>query len=152
FTRRDDSFIGDRGDAIEKEIDPTLPVTLQPHEVKAPVVFFAVTLEEEAEIEKRSPHEPQVFQQEGDHQAPDPPIAIEIGMNGFELRMQESRPHELRQPVIGMDVFLEGAEKLREFLGGRWNISRVPGPASANPVLAAAYFSGLLAPAAHAAH
>ena len=82
----------------------------------------------------------------------DPPIAIEIGMNGFELRMQESRPHELRQPVIGMDVFLEGAEKLREFLGGRWNISRVPGPASANPVLAAAYFSGLLAPAAHAAH
>ena len=65
---------------------------------------------------------------------------------------KRARPHEFRQPVVGMDVFLEGAEKLREFLGGRRNISRVPGPASANPVLAAADFSGLFASAAHAAH
>src|SRR5882724_1848763 len=111
-----------------------------------------MTLEEEAEIEKRSLQESPVFQQEGDRQAADPPIAVEIGMNGFELRMQETRPHEFRQLVVGMDVFLEGAEKLREFLGGRRNISRVPGPASADPVLAAAYFSGLLTSAAHATH
>src|SRR5258708_20846804 len=108
-----------------------------------------MSLEEEAEIEKRSLQESQVFQQEGDHQAADPPIAVEIGMNGFELRMQEARPHEFRQPVVGVDVFLESAEKLREFLGGRRNISRVPGPASADPVLAAAEFSWLLSSAAH---
>ena len=111
-----------------------------------------MTLEEEAEIEKRSLQESPVFQQEGDHQAADPPIAVEIGMNSFELCVQETRPHEVRQPVGGVDVFFESAKKLREFLGGRWNINRVPRPASANPVLAAAYFSGLLASAAHTTH
>src|SRR5437763_1833090 len=81
--RLGDGFVGDRGDAIEEEVDPALPVPFQPHEVEAPVVLCAVTLEEETEIEKRGLQESPVLQQEGNHQAADPPIAVEIGMNGF---------------------------------------------------------------------
>ena len=70
----------------------------------------------------------------------------------FELRMQETGPHKFRQPVLGMDVFLECAEELWELVGGRGNVDRVAWPAPANPVLAATNFSRLLATATHAAH
>jgi transposase len=42
LARRDDGFIGDRSDAIEKEIDPAFPVAFQPHEIEPPVVLIAV--------------------------------------------------------------------------------------------------------------
>src|ERR1051326_1856621 len=82
FARRGDGFIGDRGYAIEKEIDPALPVAFQPHEVEASIIFVTVALEKQAEIEERSLEEAPVFQQEGDHEASDSPIPVEIGLNG----------------------------------------------------------------------
>src|SRR5579883_965498 len=88
LSRRCNSFIGDRGYAIEKEVYPAFPIALQPHEIETPAIFFAVTLEEKAEIEKRRLQQSPVLQQEGDHQAPNPPIAAEIGVNGFELHVQ----------------------------------------------------------------
>ncbi len=93
-----------------------------------------------------------MLQQQGDHQAPDPPVAIEVGVDGFELSMQETCPYEFRQPVLDMDVFLECAEELWELVKGRGNIDCIPWPAPANPVLAAADFSRLLAAATHATH
>lgn len=89
-----------------------------------------------------------MLQQQDDQQAPDPSVAVEIGVNGFELSMQKSRPDEFRQSILGMDVFLECAEELWELVGGRGNVDCVPRAAPANPVLAAADFSSLLAPRA----
>jgi hypothetical protein len=50
-----DGFIGNRGDAIEKKIDPAFPVAFQPNEVEASVVLFAMAFEEKAKIEERCP-------------------------------------------------------------------------------------------------
>src|SRR5581483_459979 len=149
---RCNGFVGDRGDAIEKEIGPTFPVAFQTHKVEAPVILFAMAFKEKAEIEKRLLQYAPVLQQQGDHQAPDPPVAIKIGVNGFELSMQKSSPHEFRQPVLGMNVFLECAEELWKLVGGRGNVDCVPRAAPANPVLAAADFSRLLACSAPTAH
>ena len=43
--RRGDRFIGDRGNPVEKEVGPALPVSFQPHEVEPPIIFFPVAFE-----------------------------------------------------------------------------------------------------------
>ena len=136
MTRRRYRFFTYGRDTAQKEIQPAFPITICANGAESTVIFHLMALEEKAEIEERRFDEPPMLEQKCDHQTSDPPIAVEIGVDGFELHVQKAGPHKLRQPVVGMDVFLEGAEKPWELVGGRRNMDCVAGPASANPVLA----------------
>jgi hypothetical protein len=46
-------LVGDRGNAVEEEIEPALPVPSAANRAKAPVVVIAMPFEEEAEVEQR---------------------------------------------------------------------------------------------------
>ena len=79
-------------------------------------------------------------------------VAIEVRVDGLELHVQEARAHERRQRVVSVQVLLERAEHFAERVR-RWRYIRgVAGPASADPILAAAHLAGQLLGAANAAH
>ncbi len=65
---------------------------------------------EDAEVEQRAGEQAPVFEQEGDEQAPDASIAVEVGVNRFKLDVDESGADEGREFVGGVDVGFEVGE------------------------------------------
>ena len=147
-----DGFVGDRRDAVEEEVEPALTVAEASHRVEPTVVVLAMSLEEEAQVEERLGEQLPVLEQERHEQATDAAVAVEVGVDGLELHVQESGAYQRRQRVVGVQVLLEGAEHLAERV--RWwrHVRGVAGSASADPVLAATHLAGELLGAADAAH
>src|SRR5438128_2024481 len=73
-------------------------------------------------------------------------------MDGLELHVRRSDPHEGRERLLGVEILLQIAQQRRDFFGRRRNERRIAGAGAANPVLAAAYLARLLVGAANAAH
>jgi hypothetical protein len=87
-----DRFVGDRCDPVEEEVEPALPVAIDPHGVEATMVVLAVPLEEEAQIEERLGQQLPVLEQQRHEQAPNAAVAVEVRVDGLEC--VQSRPHE----------------------------------------------------------
>ena len=82
-------------------------------------------------------------EEEGNQETPDAPIAVEEGVNGFELGVRQADLDQKRQIVFGMQEFFEIAERTRHDIGRRRNEGRLVQRATtgADPVLRAAQFA-----------
>ena len=76
------------------------------------VVLLAVHLQEEAEVEQRARQQPPVAKEQRDQQASQTAVAVEVGVQGLELCVQEANPDEWRQVAVIVDGTLELAEQL----------------------------------------
>ena len=104
------------------------------------------------EIEHRLLQDALLSEQEGDQQPSHPPIAIQKGMDGFELGMGQTDANQGRQIVLGMEKLLQSAQRLRQLLRG-WRHKRGRGQAAAagaDPVLATAQLTRSQPAATHA--
>ena len=72
-----------------------------------------MTLEKEAEVKQRRLQQPPMLKKQGDEQATDAAIAIEIGMDGFELHMGQTCPYQRGQVVLRMHILLERPEQVQ---------------------------------------
>ena len=91
-----------------------------------------------------------MFQEQRDQQPPDTAVAIQVGVDGFELNVQESGAHEGRQGgVVGVQVLLETRQHITEQVRRRRDIERVARSRPADPVLAASNLARPLVGAAH---
>jgi len=89
-----------------------------------------------------------VLAQQRDEKPPDAAVAVEVGMDGLELHVEQPGTHERRQRVIGMDVLLERTEHM----GRWWYVGGIARPAAADPVLAAPYLARQLVRSARTTH
>ena len=107
------------------------------------IVIGATGFQIEAEIEKRSAQDTVNAEIEGDEQAPDPAIAVEEGVDRFELDMEQPRLDERREFRGGfMHETLEGIKACMEFMRRRRDEQGVPGARTTDPVLRSAEFAG----------
>ena len=137
---REAGFLAHLGHAPQKEGQPSFPVALLAHRLQVLVVGLAVLLEVMGEVEHRLLQDALLGEQEGDQQPPHPPVAIQKGMDGFELGMGQADANQGRQIVLGMEKLLQSAQRLWQLLRG-WRHKRGRGQAAAagtDPVLAAA--------------
>ena len=89
---------------------------------------------------------------ERDQQSSDAAVAVEIGMNGLELHVNDAEAHERRQAILRVKVLLQIAEERGQFFRWRRNEGGVSRPRPADPVLTAADLARLLVRAAHSSH
>ena len=139
-----DGLVGDRGDAVEEEVEPALPVALDAHGVEPTVVLFAMPLEEEAQVEERLGQQLPVLEQQRHEQAPDPAVAVEVRVDGLELHVQQPRAHERGQLSSPWRYFSKAPSSSPSACGGGGTYARVAGAAAADPVLAASHLAGQL--------
>ena len=111
-----------------------------------------MALEEEAQIQERLGEQLPVLEQQRDEQAADAAIAVEIGMDGFELHVHERGADERRELRLAVDVLLQVTQERAQLLRRRWNEDRVARAGAADPVLAAAQFTWLFRRPAHTFH
>jgi hypothetical protein len=71
-----------------------------------------MALEEQAEVEQGRLQQSPVLQEQRDEEATNPAIAVEIGMGGLELDVRQARPHQRRQVILRMQIFLQIAEHI----------------------------------------
>ena len=101
-------------------------------------------LEVEAEIEDRFFQNTLRAEQKGDQEPAEPAVAVEEGMDGLELDMDEARLDQGRNlRRVGMDEFLQVGHEVGNLAGRRRHEHRVAGAAAADPVLRAPEFAGL---------
>jgi hypothetical protein len=93
-----------------EERDPRIPGGFEADRVQQPVVLGAVALEEEAQIEERLGEQLPVLEQQRDEQAADATVAVEIGVDGFELHVHERGADEKRKLRLAVNVLLEVAQ------------------------------------------
>ncbi len=92
-----------------------------------------------------------MLQQGGDQQAPDAAIAIQEGVDGFELGMHQGHLDQRRQGgVFCVNESLHVGQQAGHMLGWRRHEGRIARARAADPVLRTAQLAGLLARTAHA--
>ena len=98
--------------AVDKEVEPALPIAVVAYGLQPLVVFAAVLLEVVGEVENGVLEDALCAEEKGDEQAPDPPVAVEEGVDGFKLDMREAYLHE-RGKVAGVleEVFQCGKRR-----------------------------------------
>lgn len=52
-----------------------------------------------------------MFKEQGDKKAPNPAVAVEIGVDALELNVGQADPHELVQVTVLVQVLFEIAEQ-----------------------------------------
>ena len=154
FTSGGDGIAGDGGDAAEEEFDPAFPVARAADGSEAVIVFQSVELEVVGEVEEGELEDIAVAEEEGDEEAADAAIAIEEGVDGFELGVRVGAVDEGGEIAGGVEEFFQIAEGLSHFVDGWRDVGGIlEGAASgADPVLGAAEFSGVSLAAACAGH
>lgn len=86
-----DGLLGGVLHAVQEKAHPRLPLTFVAHVSKVVVVLGTMLFEVKAEVEQRLMENALRTQQESDQQAAQTAIAIEEGVNGLELDMNEGR-------------------------------------------------------------
>src|ERR1700720_3250054 len=102
-------------------------------------------LEEQAQIQKWLLQHSACAQQKCDEQPPETAVAVEERVNGLELHMHEAcfdKNGDLRR--FGMYELFQIRHQVENLIGRRWNIDRIAGPCSADPVLRTPEFARLL--------
>lgn len=151
FAKGDDFSCGLHGivcyrlDSGEEEFDPAFPITIAPNGSEAIIVFRTVHLEVVREVEEGMMEDISLAKKEGDQESADAPIAIEKGVDGLELGVDEAAMDEGGELFRLVDEVLKLSECLVH-LGDR---GRDVGGGSegavgwTNPVLGAAEFAGV---------
>lgn len=128
----------------EKELGPLTPGALLAYRQKQIVVVLPVLFEKCTEIKQRQGQEVSVHQQKSDRQPADATIAIQEGMNGLKLVVNESQTDKRGISVLDVQIFFEGIQGFLHFRHWRRHKLRVldsrAGPP--DPVLGAAEFAG----------
>ena len=86
-------MIGWRGNCSKRRTAATDRVSFG---AQPAVVVVAVPLEEEAQVQERRRQELPVLEEQRDQQSSDAAVAVEVGVNGLELNVEQSRAHERR--------------------------------------------------------
>ena len=103
-------------------------------------------LEVTAQVHQRLPQQRPVLHECGDQQSPDASVAIQEGVDGFELGVDQRDPDQRRQVGVGgMDEALQVRQQTGHLLR-RWrHEGGIARSRAANPVLRATQFAGQLA-------
>src|SRR5438105_7430325 len=113
--------------------------------IKAFVILRTVLLEVEAQVEKRVFQNAVEAEEQRDQQSSDPTVAIEKGMNGFELSVRQSRFHDpLDADRIIMEKPFEIAHGVRNVLRRGRNEMCVRRTRASYPVLGTTKLARLL--------
>lgn len=83
-------------DAAQEELEPPLPIALVANRLKPLVILASIAPEEMAQVEQRTRHHALLTHEERDQQAADAAIAVEEGVAGLELSMNQSSPQQDR--------------------------------------------------------
>jgi hypothetical protein len=113
-----------------------------------------VELEVVGEVEERELEDVAVAEKEGDEETADAAIAIEEGVDGFELRMSVSAVDEGGEIAGGVEEFFQVTEGLSHFVDGWRDVGGIfqSAASGSDPVLGAAELSGVSLTAARARH
>lgn len=93
-----------------------------------------------------------MFDQESDQQPPDATVAIEKRVDGLELHVSQSGPHQGRQVARAMNPLVELAESTGNLFRRGRNERRVSRPCPSDPVLRSANGPGLFVRTTYATH
>jgi len=125
FTGGGDGITGDGGNASEEELDPAFPVTSAADRGEAVIIFHAVELEVVGEVKEREFKDIAMTEKESDEETADAAIAIEEGVNGFELRVGVGAVDEGGEIGGGVEKFFQITEGLSHFVDGWRNVSGI---------------------------
>jgi hypothetical protein len=158
---RDDGLRGACGrprraaDTAQKKRDPRFPMALLADGGEAVVVLGTPRLQVQRQVQQRSRQRAVFAQHQRDQQPADAAVAVQGGMDGFELCVGECAAHQQRHAVarIVQETF-ELAERVHQLVRRRRDEARVLQRAAgtAYPVLRGAELAGRLVAAAHALH
>src|SRR5216684_5068884 len=138
--------------ALKKKAEPFFPNAFGTNSLKQIVIALTVSLEVKTQIEERLTQSAFGAEKQRNQQSAQPTIAIEKGVDRFELDVNESGLDEHGQLVFFvMKKMLEAVQTLHHELRWRRNKRSVSGTATANPILRAAKFAGCLVRPASAA-
>ena len=123
-------------DRVREKREPTLPIAAGSHVIERFVVAAPVAFEIQAQVEKRLAQDVFGAENQGDEQSSDPTVAVEKWMDRLELNMRERRFDERRGPLRPIvDKTLERGHAIRDAVGRRWNVMRVPWARATDPIL-----------------
>ena len=120
------------------------PFAALAHGQKKPVVFLPVLFEKRGKIKQRLIEQFLRTQDQRDQKPADAPVAIEIGMYGFELIMHQGKPNKCRKCGGSMDKAFELSKRLFHLMDWRGHVGGIIQRATrgTNPILRAAEFAG----------
>src|ERR1039458_248603 len=110
------SFLRGHGYALEKESQPSFPVSTPTDSHQAVVVLRAMELEVVAQVEQRPAQDPCPNEQKRDEQAPDAAIAVQKRVDRFELRVCQADLDELRTAGIRSEEHTSELQSLRHLV------------------------------------
>ncbi|MGB8958074.1 MAG: hypothetical protein WCC00_03565 [Candidatus Aminicenantales bacterium] len=141
--------LGHLSDSHGEELQPGFPIPGLADFGEQVEIFVPVLFEIEAEIEKRLTKDPFVAEQEGDQESADPPVAVEKGVDCFELGVRQ-RGFDQGRRLLGnvMKELFPLSHRVCDSLGRSGHIKRVSRACSLDPVLGATKLTGVLVTAA----
>jgi hypothetical protein len=104
---------------FEKVPYPFLPSTFPAHREQVTIIVVTMALEVRAEVEKRLREQFFGAQEKGDKQPAHAAIAIQEGMNGLELVVDEGKTDERGHLRRRMKVFFKPIQGIQHLLNGR---------------------------------
>ena len=129
--------------AAQEELQPPLPVPLRTHGQQSVIILLAVLLQVVAEVKQRPGKDAAPAQVKGDQQAADAAVAVQKGMDGLELGVDQGDLDQGRQAVPGVDEFFQVRDQCLDISGGRRHEDRFGQrcAGSADPILRSAVFA-----------
>jgi hypothetical protein len=139
------STFGDFFHAFEEENEPFLPVAFFADGLQELVIAGSVLFEIQGEVEQWVPEHAFGVEQEGDEKAAEAAVAIQEGVDGFELHMGERGLDENGggDGLVVEEIF-QCAEALEQGIGRRGHMSGIARACAADPILAAPELAGFL--------
>jgi hypothetical protein len=101
------------------------------------VVLGALALEIVRDVEDWFAQDIPLAKEERDEETPQTPVAVQKGMDCFELSMSDTDLREIGEASLGVKEPFEIGQEIRHFLGLRRNVGRLgrSGPWGSDPVL-----------------
>ncbi|MDQ1411373.1 MAG: hypothetical protein QOJ41_3108, partial [Acidobacteriaceae bacterium] len=129
--------------ALKKKAEPFFPNAFGTNSLKQIVVALTVSLEVKTQIEERFTQSAFGTEKQRNQQTAKSSVAVEKGMDRFELHVDESRLDKNREFVFFVvKEMLEEDQTLHHAFRWRGNKCSVSRTATANPILRAAKFAG----------
>ena len=132
---------------LKKEVEPRLPVSRDPHILEQFEISRAVFLEEQRQVQDRIFQQSFGPQDQSDEQATNTSVAIQEGMDRFELHMRQGSldQGERSNRIVMQELFQQ--THACHHLVRRWrNEPGVSRSAAADPILAPPEFPRALSP------
>src|SRR5690606_26580471 len=112
-------LLADLVNALEEKVEPALPVALVANDLEKVVIILAMAFEEVGEVEHGFGQDLLLAQEESDEQAPHTAVAVEEGVDGFELGVCQADTDEQRQAGLSVKELFQISHRLRHHVGWR---------------------------------